>query len=63
MRARLKKECRNKTATLEDKLIRAVDQKHEDKVRIYLDRLHRRGVHEGYAVEAAKKFLSRGERS
>ena len=43
---------------LEQKLLNAVREKKSIKIiTTFLDRLHRAGVHEGYAVDAAKKTL------
>jgi len=62
MRTGWKKPIRGKNDALERRLIGAVDAKNQEEVTTLLDRLHRRGVHEGFAIEAARRFLAGGER-
>jgi len=59
MRARLKKKRKNAVEKLEESAIREKDL---DKVAFFLDKLHRREVHQGYAIEAAKRLLFGEER-
>ena len=57
MRSRWKKEEVSSTEDLEAQLINAVDRRDRKRASSLLDRLHRTGVHEGCAVEAAKGLL------
>jgi len=51
----------NRTGRMEEKLKEAVRSDNMEEVLTILDRLHRIGVSEGFAVEAARRFLnSRG---
>jgi hypothetical protein len=62
MRARLKKKRKNAVEKLEESLMSAIREKDLDKVAFFLDKLHRREVHQGYAIEAAKRLLFGEER-
>jgi len=60
MRPGWKKSKGSRSERLEERLTRAIGERNGEKVRTLLDRLHRAGVHEGFAVDAAKQFLLRG---
>jgi uncharacterized membrane protein YvbJ len=47
------------TENLERRLTRAIERKDRDQVESLLDRLQRKGVQQGFAVEAAKRFISK----
>ena len=55
-----KKKRLSRTDKLEVQLSGEVRGRNRNKVSILLDRLHRLGVHQGFAVEDAKKFLTSG---
>lgn len=59
MRSKWKKEEMSSTEDLEAQLINAVDRRDKKRATSLLDRLHRTGVHEGCAIEAAKGLLFR----
>ena len=57
----MRKEDRmSRTERLEKSLTEAVKDKRKAKARTFISRLHKLGVHEGFAMEAGRKFIQTG---
>lgn len=52
----------NKAKVLGAQLVLAVEKREREKVIFFLDKLHRMGFRDGFAMEEGRKFI-RGERS
>ena len=61
MRAAWKTKKLSSAEKLEKRLIDAIREKNKEDVSTFLDRLHKSGVHQGIAVDAAKEFIRKTE--